>query len=142
MTDLKRRDMVYAGIVEHTMGLMHAYYIIAERGDLEDRAQIYAEALGNFPPGAVCSFPFNSDGSVQAAGGMFKRMWPDDAAVSEWKARHDAMAASQAAWSSKDLVKGFERLEPIRAAYRRLPEEQQGVLIAQIVRYVVSSDDK
>lgn len=140
-TKTKRRELVYAGSLHHEDGLVHAYYFVTERGDLEERVQLYPEALGDFPPGAVVEYAVQTNGAVVTEGATFQRMWPDAEAVHEWTARHGATAASEAAWSSKDLPKAFACMAPLREAYRRLDEERQGVLIAQMVRYVVSPDD-
>ena len=139
----KRRDMVYAGAVYHDGGLVHAYYFLTAEGALDDRAQLYSEALGDFPPGAQCSYAVHGTGeSVTAAGAMFVRIWPDSSVVEEWAARHNAIGASEAAWASKDLPTAFNCLEPIKQAYGRLDEERQGVLLAQVVRYIVGRDDQ
>lgn len=140
-TPAKRRDMVYAGAVLHESSIVHAYYFLTEEGALDERAQLYPEPLGDFPPGAQCSYAVQGDGqAVIATGAMFTRIWPDTAVVEEWTARHNAIAASEAAWNSKDLPQAFQCMEPIRAAYARLDEERQGVLLAQVVRYIVNDD--
>ena len=138
MADQRRVEMVYAGAVNHDGTIGHAYYRIT-RGALDERAQLYPEPLGDFPPGAVCSYAVLSDGvQVLKDGVEFLRMWPEPDTVAEWTARHGALAASEAAWQAKDLPDAFVSLEPMRAAYRRLDEERQGVLIAQVVRYLVT----
>ncbi len=137
----KRRDMVYAGAVDHEGAMAHAYYFVTDEGALDERAQVYPQALGDFPPGAQCSYAVQGSGeAVVSQGALFKRVWPDKAVVEEWTARHNALAASEAAWASKDLPTAFQCLEPIKAAYTRLDEERQGVLLAQVVRYIVAHD--
>ncbi len=135
------RELVYAGSLHHEDGLVHAYYFVTERGDLEERVQLYPEALGSFPPGAVCKYGVQTNGAVVTEGATFVRVWPEEALVHEWTVRHGATLASEAAWTAQELPKAFSCLEPIRAAYRRLDEERQGVLVAQIVRYLVTPDD-
>ena len=138
---ITERELVYAGSLHHEGGLVHAYYFVTERGDLEERVQLYPEALGDFPPGAVCKYGVQTNGSVVTKGAAFTRMWPEEKLVSEWVARHGATTASEAAWTSKELPEAFACMEPMRAAYRRLDEERQGLLVAQMVRYLVQRDD-
>lgn len=138
----KRRELVYTGSINHDGSLVHLYYFVTDSGDLEDKAQVYPQALGDFPIGAVCSYAVEAGGGVRTEGAMFTRVWPDAKVVEEWTARHNATAASEAAWASKDLPVAFQCLDPVRAAYRRLDEERQGVLIAQVVRYLVTPDDQ
>lgn len=136
---LKPREMVFAGALHHDGSLVYAYYFVKSDGTLDDKAQLYPQPLGDYPPGAVCRFQLQPDGAVRDAG-TFLRVWEDTQLVHEWVARHGATAASEAAWAAKDLPQAFSCLEPMRAAYRQLDEERQGVLLAQIVRYVVTPD--
>lgn len=133
-----KRELVYAGSLHHEGDLVHAYYVVTPRGDLEERVQLYPEALGDFPPGAVCEYGVHVNGSVVVKGATFTRIWSETALVDEWVARHGATMASEAAWASKELPSAFACMAPIRRAYRRLDEERQGLLVAQIVRYLVT----
>ena len=138
----KRRELVYAGAASHDGELVHAYYVVQQDGTLGDQAEIYPNALGDFPPGAAVSYDVHADGAIHLQGAKFERMWPDDRLVSECTVRHGATLASEAAWASKDLPGAFACMEPVRAAYRSLKDtELRGVLLAQMVRYVVSTDE-
>lgn len=136
-----RKDMVYAGAIHHDGAILHAYYFVSD-DELEERAQLYPEQLGNFPPGAQCSYAVAGSGeSVQSAGALFVRVWPDEDLVAEWTLRHEATLASEEAWNSKNIPDIYARLDPFRVAYRSLQdEERRGVLLAQMVRYVVGDD--
>jgi len=133
-----RVEMVYAGAVQHDGQTAHAYYRVVN-GALDELAQIYENPLGDFPPGAVCSYAVQADGAqVLQEGVEFLRIWPDKSAVAEWTSRHGALMASAAAWQALELPEAFNYLEPVKAAYKRLDEERQGVLLAQVVRYIVA----
>ena len=138
----KRTELVYAGTASHEGTLVHAYYEITSGGSLAKQASVYSQALGDFPPGAVCSYGVGPKGAIHIEGAKFERMWPDTKVVAEWTARHSVTTASEAAWASKDLPRAFSCMEPMRAAYRTLKDEElRGVLLAQMVRYIVSPDD-
>lgn len=139
MNQSRRRELVYAGVVRHEGELVHAYYMVKDDGALSEQAEIYPHALGDFPPGAVCSYLIGRNGSVHTNSTTFERTWPDTKLVSEWLARHDVTTASEAAWSSKQLPGAFACMDPMRDAYRTLKDpELQGLLIAQMTRYIVS----
>ncbi len=139
---MKRRELVYAGTASPDGELVHAYYVVGPDGALAEKAEIYPTALGDFPPGAVVSYEVHKDGAIHLKGAKFERMWPDTKLLAEWTVRHDATSSSEAAWASKDLPRAFACMEPVRSAYRSLKDEElRGVLLAQMVRYVVSSDD-
>lgn len=141
-TKPKRIELVYAGTASHDGDLIHAYYEVTPKGSLSERAQVYPQALGDFPPGAVVSYDVLKDGAIHVKGAKFERLWPDAKLVDEWTARHGATSASEAAWKAKELPGAFACMQPLRAAYRTLKDEElRGVLLAQIVRYVVSPDD-
>ena len=78
-----KRELVYAGSLHHEGGFVHAYYFVTERGELEERVQLYPQALGDFPPGAVCEYGVQTNGAVVTEGATFTRMWPEVAAVHE-----------------------------------------------------------
>lgn len=138
----KRRELVYAGAARPEGKIVYAYYIVGENGALEDKAEIYPATLGDFPPGAVVSYEVHADGAIHLKGAKFERLWPDSKLVAEWTVRHGTTMASEAAWSTKELPRAFACMEPVRAAYRTLKDEElRGVLLAQMVRYVVGEDD-
>ncbi len=138
----KRRELVYAGAASPEGELVHAYYVVCPDGALAEKAEIYPAALGDFPPGAVVSYDVEGTGVIHLAGAKFERMWPDEKLVAEWMVRHGATSASEAAWASKELPRAFSCLGPIRNAYRSVKDEElRGVLLAQMVRYVVGADD-
>lgn len=139
----KRRELVYAGAANHGGELVHAYFVVTPGDMLSEKAEIYPTALGDFPPGAVVSYEVHQEGAIHLKGAEFERMWPDAKLTAEWTARHSATLASEAAWACKDLPGAFACMEPVRAAYRLLKDEElRGVLVAQMVRYVVSPDDQ
>jgi len=139
----ERAELVYAGAAMHDGAVVHAYYRVEPDGSLEDRAQVFPEPLGDFPPGAVCSYVVSANGAqVVRSGSRFVRVHGDPKLIVEWRSRHDAIMASEQAWATKDLPSAFKVLEPMRDAYARLGEEQQGVLIAQVVRFIVSVKPK
>ena len=133
----KRIDMVYAGAVRHKDEVGHAYYVITD-GAIAERAQVYADALGDFPVGTVCSYQVSGNGAaVQRDGIEFKGVYDDDQVVQEWQARHSSLEASELAWAARELPREFQCLDPIRDAYRQVDDEQRALLIAQVVRYIV-----
>lgn len=138
----KRQEMVYAGALHHDGALVHAYFFVKGDGSLSGKAQLYPNPLGDYPPGARVSFLVDGSGeSVMSEGAMFKGMWDDSDQVDEWTVRHEAVALSEEAWSLANLPKPFERLAPMRDAYLAIGEEQRGVLIGQIVRYLTTPPD-
>lgn len=141
-TKPKRCELVYAGTASHDGDLIHAYYEVTPKGSLSEHAQVYSQALGDFPTGAVVSYDMDTKGAIHVKGAKFERLWPDAKLVDEWTARHGATSASEAAWKAKELPGAFACMQPLRAAYRTLKDEElRGVLLAQIVRYIVSPDD-
>ena len=70
----------------------------------------------------------------------FLRVWDNLHEVQEWQARDSAVRASDKAWNAATLPKAFECLQPMREAYERLDEERRGVLLAQMIRYVVTGE--
>lgn len=137
MTKPRRVEMVYAGAAHHRGETVYAYYPIAD-GTLGDRAVIYSTKLSEHPVGAVCSYTAQPSGAVNAPSGIFTRHWPVIKMVQEWQVRNDAVLATQVAWESRELSQAFDCLAPLRSAYGRLSEQERGVLIAQMVRYVVT----
>jgi hypothetical protein len=129
--------LVYAGALQHDGKLVHVYYRVSDDNLLDDRAQLFAEQLGEYPIGSVCSFKVTGGGAqVVHTGSKFQRVFPDPDVVTSWQARHDAVIASDKAWGTK-MASPLNALKPIREAYRMLDEERQGVLIAQVVRFIV-----
>ncbi len=137
----QRRDLVFAGRVKHKDGLVYAYYLTNERGQLNERAQLYSQPLGDFPPGAVCTYEIAHDGTAQPETAVYKRTWSDQTAVETWTIRHDAIMASENAWNAA-IPKALDCMKSVREAYRQLDEERQNVLMAQVARYIVTPDDK
>ena len=136
----KRREMVYTGALRHDGKLVHLYYFILENGELDEKAQTYEEPLGDYPPGSICSYRVKGS-DVYPEDAAFVGIWQDKDAVKEWTLRHGAVVASVRAWESEELPDAFRCMAPVRSAYARLDEERQGLLLAQVVRYIVCADD-
>jgi hypothetical protein len=128
-------------VLRHEGNLVHLYYFVLDDGELDEKAQTYEEPLGDYPPGSVCSYRTNRSGGVYSEDVTYERIWPDKDAVKEWTLRHGAVVASARAWESEELPDAFRCMAPVRSAYARLDEERQGLLLAQVVRYIVCADD-
>jgi len=135
-----RIELVYAGALLRDQQIVHVYYEVKDHRTLVDpeRAHVYAAPLGqNVRVGEIWSFATTGHGAgIRNEGASFVRVFADQELLTEWRARHDAISFSEVAWSAGKLGPTFEVLAPIRAAYHRLNEEQQGILIAQVVRYI------
>lgn len=135
----QRGEMVYAGAVQHDGQLVHAYYLLDNRGITLGDAHLHMQPIGRFEPGDVFSATYWEGGAkVQPESAVLVRRHQHTEDVAEWRARHGAVMATEASWSETMPQHAFVCMSPIREAYRRLDEEGRGVLIAQMVRYVVS----
>lgn len=136
-----RGEMVYAGALNNDGHLVHAYYLLDNRGVTLGHAQLHAQPIGRFEPGDVFSATYWEDGAkVQPESAVLVRRHPHAEDVAEWRARHGAVMASEASWTVPMPQSAFACMSPMREAYRQLDgnEQGRGVLIAQMIRFVVS----
>jgi hypothetical protein len=139
MPSYMQGEMVYAGAVNHNGHLVHAYYLLDNRGVTLGNAQLHAQPIGSFSPGDVFSVTYWAEGArvlPDSAKLVRRHQHADD--VAEWGARHSAVMGVEAAWTAPMDQSAFRFMDPAREAYRRLGEEGRGVLLAQMIRYVVS----
>jgi hypothetical protein len=130
--------VAYAGLVVHDGQLAHAYVNVDQRGRALGAAELYRESLCDAQVGDLLEVPASANGSIPKGVAHVVGSHGDPQAVAEWRARHGATLAAEQAWRHP-MAEAFELLAPIREAYRKLDEERQGVLIAQVVRYIVRS---
>lgn len=137
----ERISLVYAGAVRTDEAVVHAYYEVDDTACwLTDpnTAHLYPAPLSPHPIGCVASYACTKGGrNIKRTDSKVLRMLTDAKLLLEWKIRDHAVLTSEAAWQTPALDPLFDTLAPLREAYRSLPEEQQGVLIAQVVRYLV-----
>lgn len=140
---MKKVSYVYAGMVNDKGDLLHAYYEISPATFTippNKLAELFRQPLCDCEVGDVYEFATSADGSrVSSKTGRKLGSYQDARALAEWRSRHQAVQLTEQAWT-KPLDPRFELLQPFRRAYQALPEEQRGVLLAQMVRFIVEGD--
>lgn len=132
--------MAYCGMVQHEDRLLHAYQVVSPAGDVDpEQCQLYAEPLGTHQVGEIWDYETSADGAkVFKAKSSRVGMVADRALVASWLASHTALQTHESSWQ-KPMDPVLESLHPVRLAYRRLPEDQRAILLAQVVRYIVEN---
>jgi len=132
--------LAYAGAARTDDSIVHAFYEADHHCTLvdPDKAIVLNEPFPGMNIGDVWLFDAGEDGkALERDSGKKVGKIGEPMLLVSWQARDSAIMASEVAWSRGKLGATFDVLAPIREAYHRLPEEEQGVLIAQVVRFIV-----
>jgi hypothetical protein len=125
----------------HLMTAAEASAGVFETDDPERKVLAYAKPT-HFRPGAIIEVEAKRpDGSSIFSGtARWVGLYDDKAQVTEWAARSEAWKALQdgkkAVAREKARSPLREALEPVRAAYRALPNVQRAQLIAKVVQII------
>lgn len=113
-----------------------------------ERECLYSKQLGQGRgrPGAIWVFEAAEQAKIYPSTGRCIGRWKNDADVIRWQAKEEAirkeiMLATRAAQQIKENLP-MEALKPFRQAWWGLTTRQQGILLAQVMVYIMGSSSR